>query len=418
MVPIAQPPEVTLAKWEANGQLQAKSWMARLSEYILDQPALSDIQIAKLDSYCTTNDQNGEPCMEQSGFKALLQKVVPDPAGIAALDAATPVLWRIFVYISRYPFDQPPSPPPPHTPQHGDDEGHGSQTTTMTRSGFLRALILLQAGPSDRFFNCDCDERTRGRTHADHRRLLFQGLSRLPSQRQLPTMTTPSRPAHDDEDEEEALWRSKAALRAGRYWESNRVTLQTAHTPHNMGVNRDADGDECFHDVLDFMYALQPWELCGAPVARMDFLGTAKGMVARGEVVVTPLRAFRLARGDFEKLVAFLIVMYLEESEEGFEALPRDFEERKDKVVEAFFGAGADGKEEIDFLEFDEAMSAGTSEIMGGEDLVTNEFVSILSTLPSFHLFDQMLMCKWQPELLKALEWMLDIDILSLLKPE
>lgn len=375
MVPIARPPEVTLAEWEASGQLQAKSWMARLDEYILHQPALSDIQIAKLDPYCTTTDQNGESCMEQSGFKALLRQFVPDPAGIAALDAATPVLWRMFVYISRYPFDQPP--PPSHTPQCGDDEGHGSQTTTMTRSEFLRALVLLRADLSDRLFNGDCDERTRGRTHADHRRLLFQGLS---------TTTTPSRPAHDDDDDDEAeaLWRSKAALRAGRYWESNCVTLQTAHAPHNMGVNRDGDGDECFHDVLDFMYALQPWELCGAPVARRDFLGTAKGLVARGELVVTPLRAFRLARGDFEKLVAFLLVTYLEGSDEGFRELPRDFGERKDKVVGAFFGGGADGKDEIDFLEFDEALSAGTSEIIGGEDIVTNEFVSILSPVALF----------------------------------
>lgn len=29
-----------------------------------------------------------------------------------------------------------------------------------------------------------------------------------------------------------------------------------------------------------------------------------------------------------------------------------------------------------------------------------------------------MLMYKWQPELLQALEWVLGIDILSLLKPE
>lgn len=158
-----------------------------------------------------------------------------------------------------------------------------------------------------------------------------------------------------------------------------------------MSVNRDGDGDgdECFHDVLDFTYALQP-AVYGRPVARGDFLG-----VARGEVVLaavgTPLRASGLASGDFERLVSFLLVMYLEGSEEGLEALPRDFAERRDKVVAAFFGGGAASKEEIDFMGFDEALSAGASEMVGGGDVVTNEFVSVVEPLVPVYPVERML---------------------------
>lgn len=148
-----------------------------------------------------------------------------------------------------------------------------------------------------------------------------------------------------------------------------------------MGVNRDGDGDECFHDLLDFMYALQPFAVEGAPVARGDLLPVARRMVARGEAAAAPLREFRVARVDFGRLADFLLVMLLEGSEEDLKELPRDFAERRDKVMASFFGAA--GGQEIDFLQFDEALSAGTSEIMGGEDLVTNEFVSVSNPLVS-----------------------------------
>lgn len=98
-----------------------------------------------------------------------------------------------------------------------------------------------------------------------------------------------------------------------------------------MGVNRDADGDECFHDLLDFMDALQPWAEEGAPVPRGRFLATAKEMVARGEVVVTPLHEFELAKEDFGKLVEFLLATYLDGSEDGgLKELPLDFRGEKE----------------------------------------------------------------------------------------
>lgn len=350
MVPTARPSRVVLAEWLGSGQLTPESWIARLDEAILTISRLSTVQIDKLRPYCTSSSS-----LDQAGFKSILQKYTPNPVGLSALDAVTPILWKLFTYVSRYPFFQPPS----------SDENTFAKS--MTLNEFLRALVLLHADFSNQLFNGDRDERTRARTNTDHKRLLFQGLAR-PSK-------APAEGKHD-----ETLWTSKAALRASQYWEPGSNDAAT-HVPHNMGLNRDTDGDECFHDLLDFMYALQPVEY-GPPVPRAEFIAEAKEMIGRGDVVVTPLQEFRLAKGDFEKFVEFLLVIYLDGSQETFRALPEDFEERKNKVVAAFYGE-ADRKEEIDFLEFDEALSAGTKEITGGENLITNEFVSISAPISS-----------------------------------
>ncbi|KAK7710841.1 hypothetical protein SLS64_005746 [Diaporthe eres] len=367
MVPIAQAPKDVLARWEENGQLQTKSWVARINESVLSFPGVWDfstMQLSKLDPYCKTS-HDGEPCLELSGFTAILKRFVPEPAW-AGLDATAPVLWQIFTYIGGYPFLT--------------SETKSETRDRLSRTEFICAVSFLHPGFSDRLFNSDNDERTRARTNADQRRLIFQALASPQPRRQWNAG-------------DESLWASKAAERAARYWDPRGNGDRTAREPHNKGCNRGADGDECFHDLLDFMYAFQPVE-DGPPVPRSEFVGVAKNMVERGEVVLTPLHEMGMARGRFEGLVEFLLVMYLEGSVDNLEELPSDFSERKDKVVTAFYGGY--GKGSIDFLEFDKVLSAGTSEIMGGKEFVTNEF----------------------PELLMALEWILDTYIPSLLKPE
>lgn len=102
---------------------------------------------------------------------------------------------------------------------------------------------------------------------------------------------------------------------------------------------RDLVGDECFHDVLDFMYALQTWSHC-APVLRADFLGTAQRVVSQGELMVVPLHEFLLSEAYSEKLFELLLIMDLPGCPvEGAEddVLPEDLMARRDKVVSAFF---------------------------------------------------------------------------------
>lgn len=358
MVPIAQTPEKVLQRWMENGELRASSWVARLDESVRYLSSLSTVELANLNAYCTTSDDS-ELRLTSSGFTELFQQFVPIDIGGQILDTAIPILWKIFVYVSRYPFES--------ASQISLDN---SMSCTMTRSAFLRALVQLHSLFSDQLFNSDNDERTRAHTNADQRRLLFQAMSsrRLSHQENSP--------------DNEAVWESKSVERASRYWPTH-CGVQAARVPNNMGVNRDADGDECFHDLLDFMYALQPG-LESAPIARQNFMDTAKGIVSRGEVILTPLREYGLERDDFRNLVQFLLMMYIEGNEDEFKELPRDFEERRDKVVAAFFGADHP-KEVIDFLDFDEALTAGTSEVMGGAEFVTNEFVSAIPLLDRQH---------------------------------
>lgn len=348
MVPIVQPPKIVLARWERNGQLQTESWAARISEYVLGSPRIwnsSTTQLSKLDPYCKTS-HDGEPYLELSGFTAILRRFAPEQAW-AGLDATAPALWQIFTYLGGYPFSTSGTRP--------------ETRDRLSRTEFICAVSFLHPDFSDRLFNSDNDEHTRARTNADHKRLIFQALASPQPRRQWTAA-------------DESLWASKAAERAGRYWDLWGNGDRTAREPYNMGCNRDVDGDECFHDLLDFMFAFQPSEYAG-PVARGEFLGVAKDMVERGEVVLTPLHEMRMDRVRFESLVEFLLVMYLEGSVDELKELPPDFSERKDRVVTAFYGG--DGKESIDFLEFDKALSAGTSEIMGGKEFVTNEFVSL-----------------------------------------
>lgn len=339
-----------MARWEESGQLQTKSWVARIHESVLSFLGIWDfstMQLSKLDPYCNTS-YDGETYLELSGFTAILRRFVPEPAW-AGLDTTAPVLWQIFTYVGGYPFLT---------------SGTKSETRDrLSRTEFICAVSFLHPDFSDRLFNSDNDERTRARTNTDQRRLIFQALA-SPQPRRRWTAG------------DESLWATKAAERAARYWDLRGNGDCTVREPHNKGCNRDADGDECFHDLLDFMYAFQPVEY-GAPVPRSEFVGVAKNMVERGEVVLTPLHEMGMARGRFESLVEFLLVMYLEGSVDGLKELPSDFTERKDKIVTAFYGGN--GKESIDFLEFDKALSAGISEIMGGKEFVTNDFVSIPS---------------------------------------
>lgn len=65
-----------------------------------------------------------------------------------------------------------------------------------------------------------------------------------------------------------------------------------------------------------------------------------------------------------------LLVIYLEGSQDdGSQKLPEDLEGSKSKVMAAFYSEG-EGKKETDFLDFEEALSAGTKEVMGGKTLV------------------------------------------------
>ncbi|KAK8100432.1 hypothetical protein PG999_010806 [Apiospora kogelbergensis] len=104
---------------------------------------------------------------------------------------------------------------------------------------------------------------SRSRTAADHRRILFQSLA---------TLRTPESATAETAEADAAALEARAARNATEGVGQGDWAV----------INRDADGDEIFHDLLAVMYATQPKGLEWlAPVELDGFRWAAKGVVAQ-----------------------------------------------------------------------------------------------------------------------------------------
>jgi hypothetical protein len=141
-------------------------------------------------------------------------------------------------------------------------------------------------------------------------------------------------------------------------------------------TNRDDDGDEIFHDLVDFADQLQPVvpgsKLMPPYVERDAFIPLAKKWVQEVGLASDRLHGFVLDREDFAAVVGLLAVLDVE---------PKDWDEtifgkwitgvelRRDRFVRAVFGK--DGKS-VDFDRFDDAFTTSESD---GIALVSLDFV-------------------------------------------
>lgn len=329
------PAEEYITAWQKAGLLHPQRFMDRMDHEIHRSVLkITDADLANITPYMSAL-QNDVPAMSQSSFHTMLKQQVPT-LGLTALEKATPVLFRMFIYISRYPFLPVPTNP---------------ETSRLTRNELLRALTFLSLGDDLRFFNNEPDLGTRARAPADHRRLLFQALA---------TPTTADPIGFD-----EAVWTAKAAVRARRFFRPSEPA--DVWETDNAMTNRDTDGDECFHDVVDYMYTLQPVNegQYGGDVRRGDLVETAKDMVAKGEIHLRPLHQMALDRQEFAFLVELFLVLWLDGQQMGgMESLPDNFHERKEAAVAVIFGE----KEGISFCEYDDAFDG---------EIVSNSYRSI-----------------------------------------
>ncbi|KAI1879677.1 hypothetical protein JX265_002631 [Neoarthrinium moseri] len=345
------PPETYLDKWAAENELSAARFVARLDEVARNDLQITPAKLARIDKYCVV--QNGDPVISEASFESLLTSFYPAPSGPPILKKAAPVLFRMLVYLSRYPFM-----PEQATEQKGEN-------AHLSRNGLVRAVLIAHKDRARRTVGGYGGGHTRTRTAGDHRRLLFQGLAvQLKS---------------DPQWYDEKLWQADAALRARRFYSG---ISEEVSCPDNALTNRDEMGDELFHDVVDFMCQLLPdWE--ENTVRRENLLGLAKGIVQEEGLCRVPLQRYELRRADFEALVEMLLLVY----ESGEETLPTDFAKRRDQVVEQFFGQ----REGIDFKVFDEVSGSGRTDFDTG------------SAGGNFAGGDD-----YKPSLLEMLYWMLD----------
>ncbi|KAK8012999.1 hypothetical protein PG991_010374 [Apiospora marii] len=211
--------------WISRGLMVPARIMERLDAEAADGRALGEEEQAELQK--TFSAIEGQ-ALSPAALLNLLQTRVGFSTGSPLSEEAANVLFRCLWYLSTIPF--PPNPSKDQSPPP-------SLTIAQTTRGLAwllpgRCRVMIGQG-----------NLSRSRTAADHRRLLRRG-PRRPS---CPQRHRGPRPHQD--------------------WPV---------------VNRDGDGDELFHDLLEVLYATQPrGPVWLAPVDRDGFRWAAKGIVAQ-----------------------------------------------------------------------------------------------------------------------------------------
>ncbi|KAK8111716.1 uncharacterized protein PG998_008173 [Apiospora kogelbergensis] len=232
--------------WISSGLMVPAGIMARL-EVIVNGYALSEDEESQLQK--TLSDTDGQ-ALTPDTLLHLLQTRVGLPANSPQSKETANILFRGLWYLSTLPFPPPPSErgpsqPPPHLIP---------AQVTRGLAWFLpgRSAAMVQEG-----------NLSRSRTAADHRRILFQSLA---------TLRTPESATAETAEADAAALEARAARNATEGVGQGDWAV----------INRDADGDEIFHDLLAVMYATQPKGLEWlAPVELDGFRWAAKGVVAQ-----------------------------------------------------------------------------------------------------------------------------------------
>jgi len=208
------------------------------------------------------------------------------------------LLFRSIVYLSWYPFSlRLPYP---------------------TFEGLKRALVLLLPDPQEKERGridllIGTHNTGRARTKWDRRRLLFQSFA----------IHLPGNGLPFDEQE----WREKAAQRAADYsYPSDDFTV----------TNRDNDGDEIFHDYVDFMEATQLLPTIGprARITRDPFRSLARMLYRKDHQ--PKLADLVITRHDLCRIVQMMIRLHLDSSGHYFREHPDEIENCVQPVAASF----------------------------------------------------------------------------------
>lgn len=324
--------EDDIREWEKQGLLAPDQILSRIDKRVQDILSNHLSQHERehfeqnLDAICDHDDTAaaGDPFVDPVAFADFLAYRSPDHAApsLVADAAAAPVLFRMLAYLSHYPL----AAPPPASPGRA----------RLTRSGLRRAVV--HATPRLARFFMDSGNYSRDRTPADVRRLVFQGLAVAPAAAAaaaLPAGLALPPPA------DEARWAAKARQRVldGEEGDGHGDAGLDDEEEEEEGeeeekdavlVNRDGDGDEIYHDVLDFLFSTQPekspWY---APCHRDGFRRVARQLRSWSP----PLHELVVTRDVIDTLVE--LALRLDEDEE--EASRRLL--RKDDIVEGFVGS-------------------------------------------------------------------------------
>lgn len=243
-----------LNSWIAEGAMDHNCILHRVGERMTDFGNANDEEFAQLNQnfqlFGAIDD--GTPRLGQTAFLSFLHSHGALPS---SLTEAGSILYNILQYLSQAPFSH-------------------RQSLLLTAEEFLRALTWTHYEKA-----CWVNREgnyCRGRTPADHRRLLFQSLATYRDSRNTPL--------------DVKKWRHQAERRAFELPDSRHA-----------GINCDEDGDEMYHDVLDVVFSTQPIvSEALAPVERDEFRSIAKELhgndIRLHELMIPPGRLHALVK--------------------------------------------------------------------------------------------------------------------------
>lgn len=203
--------------WSAVGAMTSKAVFARFDQNTVDNPPFSPEELSALErNFETTCDNSGHVSKIEFITLVLFKGTFP-----LVLTEAAGSLFDSLCYLSTAPL-QTTSVPHDH----------------LTLKGLKRALIWSF---SDKTLSAiTTASGYRERSPADHRRLIFQSLA-TSYQGQYPSI-------------DKGFARSLAARNAREFPPDHRGS-----PVEDADVNFDDDGDEMYHDVLDFLASTQPY---------------------------------------------------------------------------------------------------------------------------------------------------------------
>ncbi|KAI0887347.1 uncharacterized protein GGS22DRAFT_156833 [Annulohypoxylon maeteangense] len=203
------------------------------------------------------------------------------------------LIYSVVAYLSATPFYHPPNEKVP---------------PSLSLSEIYRGLAWILPGVSRRVIGADGSSRSR--TVADHRRLLFQSLATTTHSGSFDPIETQKRAIYNAHFEPDAFYGNSDWL----------------------FVNRDDDGDEIYHDVLDVLHTIQPEPNYPYAGVRRDGFREFAKTLAKG---LPKFDTLAIPLDRFTTFVTFLLALQFEHKTPG-EPIPSQYEEAARNITASF----------------------------------------------------------------------------------
>lgn len=262
-----------IEEWVAKGWLSKEFILRRVDQKIDESYALSEEELSALKSLFQTA-RSSDGLLTEDAFISLLQTKSTLPQSAEGIEVGK-IVFTSLVYLSNIPFPNSPEKP--------------IIQTTISLEQLTRALVWVLPIRSDQII--EAGNHSRMRTKADHRRLVFQSLASA---------------IHDTPYDDEGA--RKQAL-------EDAFDVDDFHADF-CSSNRDEDGDEMYHDLLDVLYSTQEERHPGlANADRNEFRPVAKRIASDNDI--PSLNNIGIPTNRFFPLARFLLALQFEPAETG-----------------------------------------------------------------------------------------------------